>query len=423
MATWRRITGVAGLAAGAVAAGAGAVVAAERIAIRPDPGAAEHRGAGADWASCAGSRSTVLTDDGVSLHVEIDEPPAAADQAGQRRAAPPLTIIFCHGYTLNQDCWHFQRAALGQHRLVFWDQRDHGRSGRSAAGAASIDRLGADLDLVIRAVAPGDMPVVLVGHSMGGMTIMTLAGQHPELFGTKVSGVGLIATAASGLSAGSPWMPGPIRPVLTRALPVVLRGAATGYRAMLVERGRRVAGDLSFLSTRLRRLRRSAGASRGGGLPGADDQVHADRGGRGVRGGPLRRGHARHARDPGPVPVVTVTGDKDRLISPSLGLELAEAIPSAELVRVPGAGHAAYPGGSRGGQRGDHRPDRQGGRGCRGARTVRRDGSFPQARPLPGQHEEKAGAATWGLATTPTASRLTASRWPPRMTCGSWAGG
>jgi pimeloyl-ACP methyl ester carboxylesterase len=38
--------------------------------------------------------------------------------------------------------------------------------------------------------------------------------------------------------------------------------------------------------------------------------------------------------------VVTLTGDKDRLISPSLGLELAEAIPSAEVVLVPGAGHA-----------------------------------------------------------------------------------
>jgi pimeloyl-ACP methyl ester carboxylesterase len=42
----------------------------------------------------------------------------------------------------------------------------------------------------------------------------------------------------------------------------------------------------------------------------------------------------------GRVPVVTLTGDKDRLISPSLGLELAEAIPSAEVVLVPGAGHA-----------------------------------------------------------------------------------
>ena len=334
MATWRRITGVAGLAAGAVAAGAGAVVAAERIAIGRTQ-VLRSTAAPKQLGQLRGQPLTVLTDDGVPLHVEIDEPPSAASQAERGAAPQPLTIIFCHGYTLNQDCWHFQRAALGQYRLVFWDQRDHGRSGRSAAGAASIERLGADLDLVIRAAAPGDMPVVLVGHSMGGMTIMTLAGQHPELFGTKVRGVGLIATAASGLSSGSPWMPGPIRPVLTRALPLVLRGAATGYRAMLVERGRRVAGDLSFLSTRF--------------VGFGDPRVHpavVDFLEQMIRSTPIEVvaafGEALYGVDMrgtlatlGLVPVVTVTGDKDRLISPSLGLELAEAIPGAELVWVP----------------------------------------------------------------------------------------
>jgi pimeloyl-ACP methyl ester carboxylesterase len=339
MATWRRITGVAGLAAGAVAAGAGAVVAAERIAIGRTQvlritAAPERLG------ELRGQPLTVLTDDGVPLHAEIDEPPAAARRTGRGTPPQPLTLIFCHGYTLNQDVWHFQRAALGQHRLVFWDQRDHGRSGRSAAGAPSIDRLGADLDLIIKAVAPGDMPVILVGHSMGGMTIMALAGQHPELFGTKVTGVALISSAASGLSAGSPWMPGPIRPVLTRALPVVLRGAATGYRAMLVERGRRVAGDLSFLSTRF--------------IGFGNSQVHpavVDFLEQMIRSTPIEVvaafGEALYGVDMrgtlatlGRVPVVTLTGDKDRLVSPSLGLELAEAIPSAEFVSVPGAGHA-----------------------------------------------------------------------------------
>lgn len=339
MATWRRITGVAGLAAGAVAAGAGAVVAAERIAVGRVQ-VLRTTTAPEGLGQLRGQSLTVLADDGVPLHVEIDEPPVPAKQA--RRGAPPqpLTLIFCHGYTLNQDCWHFQRAALRHHRLVFWDQRDHGRSGRSAAGAASIDRLGADLDLIIKAAAPGDMRVVLVGHSMGGMTIMALAGQHPELFSTKVTGVALISTAASGLSAGSPWMPGPIRPVLTRALPVVLRGAASGYRAMLVERGRRVAGDLSFLSTRF--------------IGFGDHQVHptvVDYLEQMIRSTPIEViaafSEALYAVDMrhtlatlGRVPVVTLTGGKDRLVSPSLGAELAEAISSAELVWVPGAGHA-----------------------------------------------------------------------------------
>src|ERR1700680_3826361 len=162
MASWRRITGVAGLAAGAAAAGAGAILAAARIAggrvrlirkaaAEPEP-----------FGTLRGRVLTVLADDGVCLHVEIDEP---ADAGGLRQIgrqigagqADPVTIIFCHGYTLNQDSWHFQRRYPGGYRMVFWDQRDHGRSGRSAGGPASIDRLGADLDLVIKAVAPGDM--------------------------------------------------------------------------------------------------------------------------------------------------------------------------------------------------------------------------------------------------------------------------
>ena len=68
-------------------------------------------------------------------------------------------MVLCHGYCLNQDSWHFQRAALrGSLRLVCWDQRSHGRSERSrsylAGEPASIDQLGSDLKAVLDAVAP-----------------------------------------------------------------------------------------------------------------------------------------------------------------------------------------------------------------------------------------------------------------------------
>ena len=51
---------------------------------------------------------------------------------------------------------------------------------------------------MLDAVVP-DGPVVLVGHSMGGMTIVALAEQHPELFGDRIVGVALISTTAGGL--------------------------------------------------------------------------------------------------------------------------------------------------------------------------------------------------------------------------------
>jgi pimeloyl-ACP methyl ester carboxylesterase len=328
MAGWRRITGAAGLAAGAAAAGAGAIMAAERIAVSRLRGQADSA-AGEPLGKLRGRPITVLTDDGVPLHVEVDGPEDA-----------PASIVFCHGYTLNQDCWHFQRRDLAGHRLVFWDQRDHGRSGRSARGSASVAQLGADLSTVLAAAAPGNAPVVLVGHSMGGMTIMAFARQHPELFGSKVAGAVLIATAARGLDSGSPWMPGPFRPVISRALPGMLNGAASGRRGVLVDRGRRVTSDLAFLATRYL----------GFGETGASPVVVnflADM----ITDTPIevvaqfsRALLECDMRDSlpvlGQVPVSVLVAGEDRLIAPQLGIELATRIPGSQLTWVPGAGHA-----------------------------------------------------------------------------------
>ena len=65
----------------------------------------------------------------------------------------------------------------------------------------TMSQLGDDLALVLRALAPTG-PVVVVGHSMGGMATMALARRHPALFapGGRVVGVGLVATAARGIT-------------------------------------------------------------------------------------------------------------------------------------------------------------------------------------------------------------------------------
>ena len=79
---------------------------------------------------------------------------------------------------------------------VIYDQRSHGRSERAPRASCTIDQLGHDLAAVLRALAP-DGPLVLVGHSMGGMTIMALAEQQPELFAERVLGVAFLATSAA----------------------------------------------------------------------------------------------------------------------------------------------------------------------------------------------------------------------------------
>src|SRR3954462_10684456 len=134
-----------------------------------------------------GSR-TVRTDDGVDLHVEGDENENTA-----------LTVVLAHGFTARLAEWQLQRAVLRPRaRLVLFDQRGHGRSGWTDLTKATIDRTGRDLGEVLDATTP-EGPVVLAGHSMGGMSVMALARQRPELFGSRVVGVFLLATSAGGL--------------------------------------------------------------------------------------------------------------------------------------------------------------------------------------------------------------------------------
>ena len=231
--------GLLGAALGVVATGAAIGLAAERRVVartrlRPDPDARE-----AFFGLPADRARTVQTEDGVSLHVEEVGPSDA-----------PLTLVFVHGYTQQMAAWHYQRQALAADnpgRLVFYDHRSHGRSARGASETATIDQLGRDLHTVLSEVVPSG-PVVLVGHSMGGMTIMALADAHPELFGPRVVGVGLIATSTGRLAELTFGFPKAVLPVTRRVLPWVTRGMRS--RPQPFERGRRVGTDLAFVLTR-----------------------------------------------------------------------------------------------------------------------------------------------------------------------------
>jgi pimeloyl-ACP methyl ester carboxylesterase len=225
-----RVARVLGAVAGAAAAGAAVDVARRRRQIGRRL---------ADTTPFGSLRSTpvhVIAEDGVPLHVEVDEvdPPAPRGR-GRKASAPQLTVVFAHGFALNLDSWHFQRAAYrGLVRTVFYDQRSHGRSGRSSSDNATIDQLGRDLLAVVDAVA-ADGPVVLVGHSMGGMTIVALAEQRPDLFGERVVGVGLVATTAGGLE--------PSR-ILLPMVPAKLGGGVMSRGVRTLARGHRAVDGL-----------------------------------------------------------------------------------------------------------------------------------------------------------------------------------
>jgi pimeloyl-ACP methyl ester carboxylesterase len=198
-------------------------------------------GSGESFGVLHGDPVRVVADDGVSLYTEVDDWRSAA-------VDDDVTVIFVHGYTLNQNCWHYQRRDLRpQARLIFADQRSHGSSGRSDRDHSTIDQLGLDLGQIIDQIG-GEGPIVLVGHSMGGMTIMALAAARPDLFMTgRVGGVAFLATSAGGLTQTPLGLPAPLGALLHKVAPKLLDMALA--QGDLIEFGRRYGNDLGLLFT------------------------------------------------------------------------------------------------------------------------------------------------------------------------------
>ena len=241
----RRLLGLVGAGVAAAAAAVTAGVFVERRVVRT-------RKTGAPRADeLGGLRGTVRRIEvhgDVELHTEVDEIAPYADDATAGKHRPDeATLVFVHGYALNLDCWHFQRAAFrGKRRMVFYDQRSHGRSDRSHRDDATIDQLGRDLRAVLDELVPTG-PVVLVGHSMGGMAILALAEQHPELFGDRVVGTALISTTAGGLRPHriiSTYIPDSLGSLVG---PRLIAGLARAPE--LVDSARRRGSNIGFLVT------------------------------------------------------------------------------------------------------------------------------------------------------------------------------
>ena len=303
------------------------------------------------YGSLRGMPGKAFADDGTELYYEVDDLDAEAAPAAigprrrrlfGRKSPAPVTVVFSHGYCLSQDSWHFQRAALrGVVRTVHWDQRSHGRSGRGVAQGrddepVTIEQLGRDLKAVIDAAAP-EGPLVLVGHSMGGMTVMALADQYPELIRERVVGVAFVGTSSGRLGEVNYGLPVAGVNAVRRVLPGVLK--VLGQRAELVEKGRRATADL-FAGI----IKRYSFASRD------VDPAVARFAERMIESTPIDvvaeyypafNDHDKtealvHFAD---LPVLVLAGVQD-LVTPSEHSEaIADLLPDAELVLVPDAGH------------------------------------------------------------------------------------
>lgn len=266
----------------------------------------------------------VDTEDGVPLVVR---------ECGS--ALAPLTVVFVHGYCLRMQSWHMQYRYLQQQwgrdvRMVFYDQRGHGESGSSRASACTIAQLGRDLGRVIDEVVPSG-PVVIVGHSMGGMTVIALASQRPDLFDSRIAGVGLLATTAAGLSKSgigrnldnpvidafrrtartAPGLVQFARGAAKAIVTPILRAASynTVVSPRLIELSDRMLDETPVLTIAnfLRTL-----------------ELHDESAALPVLGG---------------VPGLVLAGDSDMVVPYACSEELAGAFSDVELKRVRGAGH------------------------------------------------------------------------------------
>lgn len=272
-----------------------------------------------------GTPCEVWSPDGTRLAAEVSGPPDAP------------VVLLVHGMGLGQEAWHYQRRDLeADHRVVTFDLRGHGGSDPAADDDYSAAALADDVVAVLQQTAPGSGRAVLVGHSLGGMSVLAALRHHPEVIRARAGAIGLVATAGTDvvggvLRTGAAVTASVVRSALLRS------GPARFVRRRLEEPRRDQPTDLSFVLTRIFGLSPSA-------PPGAVNFV--DRLNRRVPAGVLGALATTLTTIDEldfltyvDVPVTVVVGEEDRLTPPSQAEKIVGRLPDAELVRVPDAGH------------------------------------------------------------------------------------
>ena len=273
----------------------------------------------------AGRSRTVQTEDGIELSV--------TEHGAQDATA---TVVLAHGYVQSSRLWSGQVRDLVDTRpdlkIVTYDHRGHGRSGRTPRERATIQQLGRDLARVVDAVAPTG-PVVVGGHSMGGMTIMALAEEHPELFGDRIVGAAFVGTSSGGLTDVTYGLPAPVAKVVKVLLPRLNEKAV---KDELAGKPRKVGGfdarmifpkgaDPALVQQALDVHRECSAETVAAFLSTFSDHDRAK------------------ALDAlSHVPALVVVGDRDALCPIEHSRAIARALPSSELVVYPGVGHMVH---------------------------------------------------------------------------------
>ena len=316
------LLGLGTIVAGAVAGAALEETVYRRFANAPDPEADEPIG------SVPGRTVWVESDDGTKLYTRV---------YGSRDAR--TGIVFAHGVVENHVIWHYlvrNLRADGRHKLVAYDARGHGNSGpaRGPNGTTPFDgdTLGRDLAAVVEQTTSG--PVVLVGHSLGGMTALTqlvLDRRERE----RVAGGVIINSTFTAELGGWGGKGNALQRHAERIGDVVRRVA--GDDAKRIDRLRMGASDLTILAARTL-FGRSASPRQ---VAVAFHMYETTPSQTLAAAVDLATFDVYDDLEKIDVPILVITGSRDWLTPTFLAREMARIIPTSELVVLDGCGHMA----------------------------------------------------------------------------------
>ncbi|MFN0074693.1 MAG: alpha/beta fold hydrolase [Chloroflexota bacterium] len=270
-----------------------------------------------------GAEQKLQQPDGTELHVESYGPPDAP------------VIVLASGWGIDStEFYYLKRQLADRFRLITWDPRGLGKSHGPNDNNYSLDRMADDLDRVLKTV--GRTPVLLLGHSLGGMIVLTFLrtrGAHPpqHIMGVVLANTthldSLRSTTASALMRG---LEKPVlRPLLTLTIwlsPLIwvmnwlsyLNGSAQLTAAWSGFAGHQTRGQLNF-AARFGTILSPATVARGFLETFEFDEADTLAG---IR-----------------VPALVITSDKDRVFIPEVSRAMHAAIPGAELLTLAPAGH------------------------------------------------------------------------------------
>ena len=261
--------------------------------------------------------------DGAQIHVNI-----------LRRSNGPV-IVLTHGWSLNSSVWSYaQRELPPDCEIIAWDLRGLGQSPPPPSNDYSIETMAGDLLEVVRLA--GDRPVVLVGHSIGGMICQTFCRLFPAQLGTTVAAIALCGTTYTNPTRTAllaPLWQAIQKPVIEPLLhltvwlsPIVrlmniqsyLNGTTQLTTRFSSFAGRQTWGQVDF-AARLSSLASPAAVARGMLAMLRFDEAEA-----------LPKIN---------VPTIVLAGANDRLTRPEASEVIAGQVPGAELALVQPGGH------------------------------------------------------------------------------------